>query len=399
MKRTSLYLCLMAMLLLASCDAIPALLPSAPTLDIHPLFVAATQTSQALATQAAQQSLTGIPSPTPTRVRPRTETPTPRPTFTPIPTSTFFLVPIVPTRIVPTSPSVPTTVPTSSICNWVAVQDITVEAGADFAPSEAFTKTWRFTNIGNCTWNKSYELAFSSGYQMDGPGIVNLPKNVAPGQSVDISIDLIAPAKVNNYIGYWVLKDDYGHTFGIGPSAKDPFTVEIDVLSYLPVSYHFARRYCEATWTSAAGTLPCPGTVGDSRGFIIKNEKPQLETGGIENEPALITHPQLTNNGYISGKFPAYTVQSGEHFYTVLSCKYGVTACDVIFRLNYQITGSNTTQSLSSWQVKYDDAITFVDINLTPLAGQSVQFILTVESNGSPSQDEAIWLAPIIKKP
>jgi len=234
---------------------------------------------------------------------------------------------------------------------------------------------------------------------MDGPGIVNLPKNVAPGQSVDISIDLIAPAKVNNYIGYWVLKDDYGHTFGIGPSAKDPFTVEIDVLSYLPVSYHFARRYCEATWTSAAGTLPCPGTVGDSRGFIIKNEKPQLETGGIENEPALITHPQLTNNGYISGKFPAYTVQSGEHFYTVLSCKYGVTACDVIFRLNYQITGSNTTQSLSSWQVKYDDAITFVDINLTPLAGQSVQFILTVESNGSPSQDEAIWLAPIIKKP
>jgi hypothetical protein len=139
--------------------------------------------------------------------------------------------------------------------------------------------------------------------------------------------------------------------------------------------------------------------VGDARGFIVKNEKPQLETGAIENEPALITHPQLIDNGYISGKFPAYTVQSGEHFYTVLSCKYGVTACDVIFRLNYQITGSNTIQALSTWQVKYDDALTFVDIDLSSLAGKSVQFILTVEANGSPSQDEAIWLAPIIKKP
>ena len=399
MKRPLSYISLTILFILTSCDAIQFLAPPAPTLDINPLFIAATETSQALATQAVEQSLTGIPSPSATRVRSRTETPTPKPTFTPVPTSTFFLVPIVPTRIIPTSPAQPTAVPTTSVCNWAAIQDITVDAGADFAPSEAFKKTWRFTNIGNCTWNTSYLLAFSSGYQMDGPGIVNLPKKVAPGQSVDISIDLVAPAKENNYIGYWVLKNDYGNTFGIGPSAKDPFTVEIDVLSYLPVSYHFVRRFCEATWTSGAGKLPCPGTVGAAGGFIIKDEKPQLATGAIENEPALITHPEVTNNGYISGKFPAYRVQAGDHFYTVLTCKYGVTACDVTFRLNYQIVGSSAIQTLSSWQVKYNDSLTLVDIELKSLIGQSIEFILTVEANGSPSQDEAIWLAPIITQP
>src|SRR5688500_18723466 len=79
----------------------------------------------------------------------------------------------------------------------------TVPDGTRFNPGATFTKTWRLRNIGTCTWTTAYSMVFQSGEQMGGPASVPMPSSVAPGQNVDVSVNLTAPNAAGHYIGYW----------------------------------------------------------------------------------------------------------------------------------------------------------------------------------------------------
>ena len=119
-----------------------------------------------------------------------------------------------------------------------------------------------------------------------------------------------------------------------------------------------------------------------------------MENGATEDEPGLLTYPQDKRDGFISGQFPAITVQSGDRFRTIINCQYDAKKCNVTFRLDYKINGSIKT--LASWQEVYEGSYYPVDLDLSGLAGQSVNFILTVSANGGNSSDYAIWLNPHI---
>lgn len=110
------------------------------------------------------------------------------------------------------------------------VADVTVEDGADFAPDQAFTKTWRLRNSGSCTWTSSYDLVFDHGDHMGGPATKALAGLVEPGEMVDLSVNLVAPSAEGGYIGYWLLRNGDGMLFGIGADANVAFWVEIEVL-------------------------------------------------------------------------------------------------------------------------------------------------------------------------
>ena len=66
---------------------------------------------------------------------------------------------------------------------------------------------------------------------MSGPTSVNLPSSVAPGQTVDLSLNLTAPSTAGHYIGYWKFKNPSGVLFGIGSTADKAWWVEINVSS------------------------------------------------------------------------------------------------------------------------------------------------------------------------
>jgi hypothetical protein len=79
-------------------------------------------------------------------------------------------------------------------------------------PNQPFTKTWRYRNSGNVPWGQGVKLVFVSGTiagyrsnKMGGPDFVNVP-NVAPGDTVDVSVNLVAPASEGRYRGYWRLQ-------------------------------------------------------------------------------------------------------------------------------------------------------------------------------------------------
>ncbi|RPJ28189.1 MAG: hypothetical protein EHM33_05345 [Chloroflexi bacterium] len=320
------------------------------------------------------------------------------------------------------------------------IADINVPPGTFMPTGAQFTKTWRLKNIGSCVWTASYRIAFLSGEQMDAVSSVQFPRDVVPGQTVDLSLNMTAPTTPGTYCGYWIFQNDTGKPFGIGPQGNQPWFVDILVsdatltptptatqtpsitltptqspaptLTQSPVPsptgptptppagtvYDFAVNVCTATWSSDAGQLPCPGTEGDPRGFVFKVNDPRLETGEIYTRPGILTFPQDAQNGSIQGLFPPIKVQDGDRFRSILSCEGGATNCYVTFRLGYQI-GTNPIETLWGYIEKYDGAYYSMDYDLSRLAGQEVRFALIVDSIGSKADDRALWVGPIIYRP
>ncbi|MCB9110958.1 MAG: hypothetical protein H6634_06890 [Anaerolineales bacterium] len=328
----------------------------------------------------------------------------------------------VPPTVTGTPPTAPPTV-TGTIqpnaCDRAQfIADVTVPDGTAFAPGAAFNKTWRLKNVGSCTWT-NYSIIFDSGEKMGGPDSALIPTTVAPGQTVDITLSMTSPTTAGTYRGYWKLKNSTGVPFGIGAAGTKSFWVEIRVTGTginpgtatftttpgTPVtpatsapgtSYDFVANVCAAKWFSGAGELPCPGTDGDSKGFVLISNPSKLENGTTDARTGLITYPQNINNGYIQGIYPSYLVKPGDKFRATIGCENNATSCYVVFRLDYAISGGSTIQTFWAFVEKYEGNVYNADIDLSPLAGQNVKFTLTVLSTGSPAGDRALWTAPII---
>ncbi len=289
----------------------------------------------------------------------------------------------------------------ATLCNAAQfIADVTVPDGAVFAPGTSFTKTWRLKNIGTCTWTTDYSLVFVSGEQMGGPASVRLPTSVAPGQTVDLTVSLTAPASPGRYRGNWQLADASGTRFGLGVTAQGVFWVEIVVSGSggAGVVYNFAEKACDATWSSAAGVLPCPGADGDARGFVLKQTNPRLENGTNSPDPGLLVAPQAVTNGYIQAVYPPIRIQAGDRFQAIVSCEHNATSCYVAYRLDYQI-GSGPVQTFWSFREKYEGQFYRANLDLSRLAGQEVKFILHVNAYGSPGGDRALWVNPVLYRP
>jgi hypothetical protein len=104
---------------------------------------------------------------------------------------------------------------------------VSVPDNTNFIVEKPFTKTWRLKNVGTCTWTSAYKLVFDSGERMSGPESQPLTAvSVAPGETVDVSVDMIAPAIAGTYKSNWKIKDDKGEIFGL---SSGPFFVQIKV--------------------------------------------------------------------------------------------------------------------------------------------------------------------------
>ena len=316
----------------------------------------------------------------------------------------------------------PVTVPPSTCDKAQFIADVTVPDGTVMSPGQTFTKTWRLKNIGTCAWSTSYQLVFSSGEQMGAPASAAFTTNVAVGQTADFSVNMTAPSAAGSYRGYWMFKNASGQLFGIGSQANKPWWVDIKVsgptvtpggptrtptatptgptpTQAASVAYDFAANACAATWHSGAGTLPCPGSDGDAKGFVLKVTSPRLETGTTDSRTGLVTYPQNVQDGYIQGIYPAFRVQSGDRFKATINCEYGATYCYVGFRLDYQ-TGSDPIRTYwGPFRERYEGQYYTVDVDVSSLAGKDVKFILTVLALGTPYGDRALWVGPYIYRP
>jgi hypothetical protein len=223
---------------------------------------------------------------------------------------------------------------------------------------------------------------------------------VAPGQEVDVSVTFTAPTTNNTYRSYWRVRNASGVLIPVsfGNEGKS-FYVEIKVAT-VSSGFDFHTQASSAVWISGAGNLTFGGPDTDTNGFAMFKNSQKLEDGTTHTK-ILETYPQWVNDGVITGRFPAYTVVSGEHFTAKIGfLALGDGSCgtgNAKFQLNYREGG--VLKSLNEWTESCDGTMKAVDVNLTSLAGKTVEFVLAVLANGPASQDMAVWVAPQIAIP
>ncbi len=366
-KFTLLFLALASIL---ACAPLTAGTPQ-PAATLNALYTSAAQTLEAMSTQAAN-TLMAQPSPTGTLSIPTATTVSLLNTVTPV--------------------ILPSAAPKCDSAEFV--EDITYPDGSVVGRSSPFTKVWRIKNTGTCTWTTSYALVYVSGDKLGAPGYVPMPANVAPGESISVSVNLTAPNTTGRYKGNWKLRNASGVIFGVGETGESNFYVDVNVSGYVITGYDFAANYCDASWENNARNLPCPGTDHDTRGFVLFFNAPKMEDGKSIDK-GLVTHPRQTGDGIITGTYPAITVKPGDHFQALIGCLDKANDCDVVFRLGYQI-GNGDIKTLGQWHEVFEGKYYPVNIDLSSLAGKKVKFILTVLANGSGHEDYALWTAPRI---
>jgi len=293
--------------------------------------------------------------------------------------------------------------------------DVTIPDGSLIIAGSTFVKTWSVQNTSACTWH-GYTLVSSGGDNLGAAASTPLP-DVLPGQTIDVSVTMTAPATNGEYTQYFMLKSDTGFQFGTGSGYVHPFYANIEVIQYFVLTlaptldfsaipmiplefsvYNFASNYCSATWKNSSTTiLPCPGTTSDNTGFIVRNDNPYLQNGDQYDGPTIFTHPQWIDNGTIAGFFPAIEIEDGYRFKTTLGCGYNGGACEALVQLNYSSDGGPTTL-FQQWTIKYGDAPVSVNLDLSSLAGHDVKFVLAVSAKGSSAQDWVQWVNPRIVK-
>lgn len=153
---------------------------------------------------------------------------TPAPTHTLAPTKTWTPIPTIDR----TRPSIQT--PTPDIpCNIAAAGrpiDVTIPDGTVMVPGENFMKTWRLENVGSCTWTRLYAVTFFSGNSMHAIQNNPLPQPIQPGGIVDLTVAMVAPMEPGVYQSNWMLSNEAGDLFGIGPNGNAPFWAKIEVV-------------------------------------------------------------------------------------------------------------------------------------------------------------------------
>ncbi len=164
-------------------------------------------------------------------------TPIPVASQTTEPTATISVIEFSPTiPLVPANTSTvellpPAPTATSNIaCNQAAFEaDITYPDDTVVPAGQSFIKTWRLKNSGSCTWTPDYQLIYVSGDSLGvSPSSPISNGTIQPGESVDISVNLTAPAAAGTYRGNYKLKAPDGTIFGID-AAGNVFYVRIKV--------------------------------------------------------------------------------------------------------------------------------------------------------------------------
>jgi hypothetical protein len=219
---------------------------------------------------------------------------------------------LIPGYVYPATPlpPIPTTTPAKCVNGMKYVADVTIpdnnmQNPTYINPGAGFAKVWRLQNTGTCTWTTNYHLAYAYGNvsaaQMNGQS-VPIPFNVAPGQNVDVSVNLVAPNEQSTYQGFWQMETDAGNRFGrtIWVGITTRVNQPAPVATNLP-----SGNSCVVSIESPAGSININNAFDTI--WIVKNASGQdwvsdsvdyrFVSGTAMHEKAAYDLPQTVKNG------------------------------------------------------------------------------------------------------
>ncbi len=170
--------------------------------------------------------VTSTPTVSPTPAATATPSATPTPAASPTPTATPASTAVV-TQAAATAAPTPAVVE-ACIDKAGFFGDVTIPDNTLLKKGDTFIKTWRIRNVGTCTWGDGYHLVFANGPILDGPPTSPLPK-AAPGDIIEISVNMKAPSEGGTYAGDWEFENPAGRRFGVNSHGEDLIWVIIKV--------------------------------------------------------------------------------------------------------------------------------------------------------------------------
>ena len=180
--------------------------------------------------------------------------------------------------------------PSQTPADAVTVISQTVPDGSQLLPGENFLKVWRLRNAGTTTWT-NYRAVFvqspgagamSVNLLTSGASTVPIP-TAAPGDLIDLSLPMRAPAEPGTYASYWQLQNASGTLFGT------LLAVQMQVRSS-GVTLQIAPRQ---TYEAATRTLMLAANVTDSlsRPVTIGNLNWSLrDISGVQRAAGSLTY-------------------------------------------------------------------------------------------------------------
>jgi uncharacterized protein YkwD len=180
---------------------------------------------------------------------------------------------VLPSTVTPSTPegvatgtvTLAVTSPPNCKVQAVLLEDVTIPDNTRVTSGETFTKTWRFKNTGTCHW-KDYTINFLTGDRMDAPESAPIPDTLA-GSTVDVSLELTAPAADGSYSGYFTLKDSEGKSIDVGAEKTFWLKIMVGNPATAPVSSPGSNSSSgNSGTTTGSRTTTC--NISENEGYI-----------------------------------------------------------------------------------------------------------------------------------
>ncbi len=122
-----------------------------------------------------------------------------------------------PEQPTPVPPAEPTCRDAMTFVQDLNFDDQNMTNPPQFAPGQPFQKGWRIRNSGTCTWDGTYSFVYVGGNNQAarmGGQPQAIQGSVAPGDTYDVSVDLVSPLAPGVYQGFWTMRNPAGLLFG-----------------------------------------------------------------------------------------------------------------------------------------------------------------------------------------
>jgi len=190
------------------------------------------------------------------------------------------------------------------------VADVTIPDNTNVAGGTTFTKTWRISNTGTCIWGPDYKLTHYSDELLGAPPSVPLPIT-NPGQTADISVNLVAPNANGTHRGNFVVENPKGLIMKVGDDSRLWVIINVTVTSAITPS---ATATALSSTTSnivaatATGTVPV-AEAGSTTSVNSNSPTVTTATCAFVTDREKLTQVINAVNSYRATKnLPPYTV-------------------------------------------------------------------------------------------
>ncbi len=170
---------------------------------------------------------------------------------------------------------------TTPPCNAVEVMaEVTAPDGVELPPGAPASRVWRLRNAGSCTWSSAYRLVRTGGEALAEAETLALPNAVAPGETVDLGLKLIAPPQAGMHESQWKLESDTGEQFGPGADQSGVLTAALRVMQ-LPAT-PTATQTVEPPTATVSPTAQATASITPS---VIAAATGLLTPGAVSDDP------------------------------------------------------------------------------------------------------------------